>query len=355
MTDCLQTGSPASAARPARDKRRLALDGDVCTLEEFSTCSGLDKSYDLAILRKSECLDSAEPPVAITASDPQDTAVSSSEQGFVHAGRHYAGVAASNPNIGDDKKDDVNASSSGNGDGTKGHVSAESSGDDDWTKVDANAKSSHDGDGTKGDMNAASSNDGDGTKGEVNAESFSDGDGNRGDMNAESSNIGDGTKGDENAKSFGHGDGEKGDMVRFKDGAALIRWMESGDEHAKASTLLKKGDMVRCNDCGVARARFDKMMMSGDGSLLDDPDDGNQSEASLPSLQSGRSSFADNMDMFERLVLERHSLRNAGKNINALSLAGRPSQNRFADDLEKELKSIEVRYKQAKKTLKQKR
>jgi hypothetical protein len=110
MTDCPQTGSPASAARPASDKRRLALDGDLYTLEEFSTCAGSppfesqERGFQhghlnngLAILRKSECLDSAEPPVAITATDPQDTAVSSSQQGFVHAGKHYAGAAASHP------------------------------------------------------------------------------------------------------------------------------------------------------------------------------------------------------------------------------------------------------------------
>jgi hypothetical protein len=100
MTDWLQTGAPASAARPARDNHRLALHGDVYTPSEFSTCSDFpmhDPFRNLAILRKSKCLDSAEPPVAITASDPQDTAVSSSEQVTVHAGRHYAGAAASHP------------------------------------------------------------------------------------------------------------------------------------------------------------------------------------------------------------------------------------------------------------------
>ena len=110
MTDWLQTASPASAARPAGDKRRLALDGEAYTFEEFATYYGFENG--VAIWRKSECLDSAAPPVAITASDPEDsaelpvaitasdpedTAVSSSEQGFVHAGRHYAGVAGSHP------------------------------------------------------------------------------------------------------------------------------------------------------------------------------------------------------------------------------------------------------------------
>ena len=117
MTDWLQTASPASAARPAGDKRRLALDGEAYTFEEFATYYGFENG--VAIWRKSECVDSAEPPVAITASDPEDSAelpvaitasdpedtaeqpvgitASRSEQGFVHAGRHYAGVAASHP------------------------------------------------------------------------------------------------------------------------------------------------------------------------------------------------------------------------------------------------------------------
>ena len=37
MTDWLQTASPASAARPAGDKRRLALDGEAYTFEESAT------------------------------------------------------------------------------------------------------------------------------------------------------------------------------------------------------------------------------------------------------------------------------------------------------------------------------
>ncbi len=72
MTDWLQTASPASAAQPARDKRRLALDGEAYTFEEFATYYGFENG--VAIWRKSECLDSAEPPVAITASDPEDSA-----------------------------------------------------------------------------------------------------------------------------------------------------------------------------------------------------------------------------------------------------------------------------------------
>ena len=79
MTDPLEAASPASAAQPAHEspilnlnERRIANDGEAYTFQEFATHYGFESG--LAAWQKSKCLDSAEQPVHITASPPEDNA-----------------------------------------------------------------------------------------------------------------------------------------------------------------------------------------------------------------------------------------------------------------------------------------
>ena len=72
MADRLEVASSASAARPAREsgvvnlnKRRIASDDEAYTFGEFATHYGFASGF--AIWRKSECRDSAEQPVGMTA------------------------------------------------------------------------------------------------------------------------------------------------------------------------------------------------------------------------------------------------------------------------------------------------
>jgi hypothetical protein len=76
-TDWQGIASSASAARPAhesivlnRNERRIAWDGEAYALEEFAEFYGFTSG--LAIWQQSECQDSAEQPVGITASHSQD-------------------------------------------------------------------------------------------------------------------------------------------------------------------------------------------------------------------------------------------------------------------------------------------
>ena len=74
----MATGS-ASAARPANEpivlnviERRVALDGEAYTFEEFASHYGWANGS--AFWQTSECWDSAAQPAGVTASHPQDSA-----------------------------------------------------------------------------------------------------------------------------------------------------------------------------------------------------------------------------------------------------------------------------------------
>ena len=76
-TDRQGVASSVSAARPAHEsivlnpnERRIARDGEAYALEEFAEFYGFTRG--LAIWQQSECQDSAEQPVGITASHSQD-------------------------------------------------------------------------------------------------------------------------------------------------------------------------------------------------------------------------------------------------------------------------------------------
>ena len=87
MADRLAAPSPASVTRPAHvnsissveildlNERRIALDGEAYTFEEFATYYGF--ATGLANWQNSKCLDSSdsvEQPVGTTASHPDDSA-----------------------------------------------------------------------------------------------------------------------------------------------------------------------------------------------------------------------------------------------------------------------------------------
>jgi hypothetical protein len=79
MADRLEVASPASAARPAHEsavlnlnERRIDLDGEAYTFEEFASYHGF--ASGITIWQKSERLDSADQPVVITVSPPEDSA-----------------------------------------------------------------------------------------------------------------------------------------------------------------------------------------------------------------------------------------------------------------------------------------